>query len=201
MFQGNLMEFMGTHLWPALVLWALLYCSDYLLTMVCARMYRKGVHEKIAFEGSYEITPYYQKDIDALRKLSPRFMVALLLSSTGLALIWWLSMQVRVPGLYLFGVGALILVEVPVHTRHLKNFFFFRDLLRSNAVRGRIEYPRPLTLRLSSAEFLIWAGLFTILFLVTREWFVLGGAVECVVVAAKHRKLAAQHVARAAAAV
>jgi len=128
-------------------------------------------------------------------------MVALLLSSTGLALIWWLSMQVRVPGLYLFGLGALILVEVPVHTRHLKNFFFFRDLLRTNAIRGRIEYPRPLTLRLSSAEFLIWAGLFTILFLVTREWFVLGGAVECVVVAAKHRKLAAQHVARAAAAV
>src|SRR5262249_47354919 len=201
MFQGNLMEFMGTHLWPGLVLWAVLYCSDYFLTIVCARMYRRGVHEKIAFEGSYEITPYYQKDIDALRKLSPRFMVALLLSSTGLALIWWLSMQVRVPGLYLFGLGALILVEVPVHTRHLKNFFFFRDLLRSNAVRGRIEYPRPLTLRLSSAEFLIWAGLFTILFLVTREWFVLGGAAECVVVAAKHRKLAAQHLARAAAAV
>jgi hypothetical protein len=56
-------------------------------------------------------------------------------------------------------------------------------------------------LRLSSAEFLIWAGLFALLFLITREWFVLGGAVECVVVALKHRKLAAEHVAKTAAAV
>src|SRR5215510_12921708 len=105
-------------------------------------------------------------------------------------------MKVAIPSLYLFGLGALVLVEVPVHARHLKNFFFFRDLLlRSDAVRGRIEYPRPLTLRLSSAEFLIWTGLFGILFLVTREWFVLGGAVECAIVAIKHRKLAAQHVA------
>ena len=197
----NMMEFIGTHLWPGLTLWVLIYCSDYFLTIVCARMYRKGVHEKIAFEGSFEITPYYQKDVDALRKLSPRFVKALVLSLLALSLIWWLSMKVATPALYLFGLGAMILVEVAVHTRHLRNFFFFRDLLRSNAVRGRIEYPRPLTLRLSSAEFLIWAGLFALLFLITREWFVLGGAVECVVVAIKHRKLAAEHVAKTAAAV
>jgi len=201
MFQTDLMEFIGTHLWPGLVIWGLVYCSDYFLTIVCARMYRKGICDKIAFEGSYEITPYYQQDVDALRKISPRFIKALLLTLAGLSLIWWLSMKVPMPGLYLFGLGALVLVEVPVHTRHLKNFFFFRDLLRSDAVRGRIEYSRPITLRLSSAEFLIWTGLFGILFLLTREWFVLGGAVECAVVAAKHRKLAAQHLAKASAAV
>src|SRR5262245_31695279 len=138
MFQGNLMEFMGTHLWPGLVLWALVYCSDYFLSIICASMYRRGVCDKIAFEGSLELTPYYQKDVDALRKISPRFIKALLLSLTGLSLVWWLSMKVAIPSLYLFGLGALVLVEVPVHARHLKNFFFFRDLLlRSDAVRGR----------------------------------------------------------------
>ena len=197
----NLAEFMGSNLWPGLLLWTLVYCSDYYLTIACAQMYRDRVREMIAFEGSYEITPYYQQDIDALRKLSPRFIKALVLSLLALSLIWWLSMQVRLPGLYLFGLGALILVEVPVHTRHLKNFFFFRDLIRTGGVRGRIEYPRPVTLRLSATEFLIWAALFAVLFLIIREWFVLGGAVQCAVVAFKHRKLAEQHVAKAAAAV
>jgi hypothetical protein len=204
MFQAgppNVMELMGIHLWPGLVLWVLLYCSDYFFTITCARMYRNGVREKIGFEGSYEITPYYQQDVDALRKLSPRFIRALVLSLLALSLIWWLSVKIATPSPYLFGLGAMILVEVAVHTRHLRNFFFFRDLLRSNGVRGRIEYARPLTLRLSSTEFVIWAGLFAMLFLVTREWFVLGGAVQCAVVAMKHRKIAAKHVAKAAAAV
>ena len=204
MLQGDpltLAEFMGMNLWPGLLMWTFLYCSDYFLTITCARMYRDGVREMIAFEGSYEITPYYQQDVDALRKWSPRFIKALVLSLLLLSLIWWLSMQVRVPGLYLFGLGAVTLVEVPVHTRHLKNFFFFRDLLRTGGVRGRIQYPRPVTLRLSATEFLIWAGLFAVLFLLTREWFVLGGVVQCAVVAVKHRKLAEQHVAKAAAAV
>src|SRR5262249_39450331 len=122
----SLAEFMGTNLWAGLLLWTLLYCSDYYLTLACARMYRDRVREMIAFEGSYEITPYYQQDVDALRKLSPRFIRALALSLLALSLIWWLSMQLRVSGLYWFALGAMTLVQVPVHTRHLKNFFFFR---------------------------------------------------------------------------
>jgi hypothetical protein len=203
MLAGNpisLAEFMATNLWPGLLLWTLIYCSDHLFTMVCAGMYRKGVHEKIGFEGSLEITPYFQKDVDALRKLSPRFIRALVLSLIALSLLWWLARQVALPAAYLFVLGAFVLAEVAVHMRHLRNFFLFRALLRSNAVRGRIEYPRPLILRQSATEFLIWSGLFAVFFLITREWFVLGGAVECAVVAFKHRKLAEQHVAKAAAA-
>lgn len=196
----NLAEFMGTNLWAGLLLWTLLYCSDYYLTIACARMYRDHVRDMIRFDGSYEITPYYQQDIDALRKWSPRFVKALLRALIVLSLLWWSSMQLRVPALYLFFLGALILVQVPTHARHLKNFFFFRDLIRTGGVRGRIEYPRAVTLRLSATEFLIWSALFVGLFLITREWFVLGGAVQCAVVAFKHRKLAEQHVANVSAA-
>lgn len=196
----SLSEFMGTNLWTGLLLWTLIYCSDYYLTLACARMYRNRVSQTIAFEGSYEITPYYQQDVDGLRKWSPRFLRMLVRSLVMLSLMWWCSMQLREPGFYLFLLGALILVQVPTHARHLKNFFFFRDLIRTGGVRGRIEYPRPLTLRLSATEFLIWTALFIGLFLLTREWFVLGGAAQCAVVAVKHRRLADQHVAKAAAA-
>ena len=201
MLPTDLMEFIGTKLWPGLVVWALVYCSDYYLTILCARMYRQGICDKISFEGSYEITPYYQSDVDALRKFSPRFIKALGWTLAGLSLVWWLSMQVRFPDLYLFALGAFTLVEVPTHVRHLKNFFFFRDLLRTGGIHGRIQYPRPVTLRMSSTEFLIWAALFGVLFLIMREPFVLGGIVECIIIAAKHRKLAAAHVAKASAAV
>src|SRR5689334_9790148 len=118
MLPGNpisLAEFMGTNLWPGLLLWTAIYCSDYYLTLACARMYRDRVREMIAFEGSYEITPYYQPDVDALRKLSPRFIRALALSLLGLSLMWWLSLQLRQPAPYLFALGAVTLVEVPVH--------------------------------------------------------------------------------------
>ena len=52
------------HAWPGMVLWALLYVSDYALTITCARLYKQ--QQTIAFEGSYEITPFYQRDIEIL---------------------------------------------------------------------------------------------------------------------------------------
>ena len=51
---------------------AALFISDYVLTLACARLYRG--QDKIVFEGSYEITSTDQADVDALRKVSPRFV-------------------------------------------------------------------------------------------------------------------------------
>jgi len=62
--------------WLGPSLWAALYASDYFLTIACARMYQ--AQDKIVFEGSYEITPLFQADVNALRRLSPRFVIALL---------------------------------------------------------------------------------------------------------------------------
>ncbi len=70
-------DFFLEHFWAAPLLWGALYISDYRMTLICARLYQAGVHEKMTFEGSYEITPFYQKDIDTLRRLSPRFVTVL----------------------------------------------------------------------------------------------------------------------------
>ena len=90
--------------WAGLSLWILLFISDYTLTLVCARLYQKGVRDKIVFEGSYEITAYFQRDIDSLRIVSPRFIAALALNSTLLFIIWWLAPPV-VSQLYVFLLG------------------------------------------------------------------------------------------------
>ena len=182
--------------WIGLAVWAALFVSDYTLTITCARLYQSGVRDKIVFEGSYEITPYFQRDIDSLRRLSPRFILALLWSSVVLFVLWRLVGQ-STPEMYCFALGAMILVQLAIHMRHFRNLFLFRAAA-SNAVRGRIEYSRRVILRSSSLELLEFSGLFLSLFAFTHSWFVLGGGVGCLSVAHKHWRLARRQAPAAA---
>lgn len=160
------------------------------MTLVCARLYQAGVREKMAFEGSYEITPYHQRDVDALRRVSPRFVAALVGGVATLCLLGWLSSDspVRTPGVLSFMLGALILVQLTIHVRHVRNYVLFRAM-STDQIRGRLEYPRPLLLTASSLEIFTFAAMFTVLFVFTGNVFVLGGAFGCTVVATQHWKL------------
>jgi hypothetical protein len=182
-------SFFFASLWPGLIAWCIFYISDYYLTLICARLYRSGVSEKIILEGSYELTPYFQRDIDSLNFFSMRFLGALLWSVMSLAMTWWFSLQsTRV--FYQVILGALISIELAVHVRHFRNLFLFRAVRNSDAVRGRIEYSRHLTLRMSAIELFTFAGMFLVVFVFTSSWFVLGGAINCLATAGKHLKLA-----------
>ena len=177
--------------WSGLAIWAVLFVSDHALTITCARLYQRGVRDKIAFEGSYEITPYFQRDVDSLRRVSPRFILSLLWSSVILFVVWRLVEQ-SVPEMYSFVLGAMILVQLAIHMRHFRNLFLFRAA-GSDAVRGRIEYSRRVVLRSSCFELIEFSGLFLALFAFTHSWFVLGGSVACLSVAGKHWRLARKH--------
>ena len=185
-------ELLLNNLWPGLVAWAILYCSDYGLTITCSRLYHSGASDKIVFEGSYEITPYFQRDINSLRLVSPRFLTALLLGLVCLAVVWWLATE-SWPAVYSLALGAMILPELAIHMRHFRNLLLFRALIRTDEARGHIEYSRRLLLRMSSFELLTFSGLFSVLFLFTRSFFVLGGAVACLSLAGKHWRLTRKH--------
>src|SRR5436309_10932688 len=47
-------------------------------------------------------------------------------------------------------LGALVLTELTVHIRHLRNWFLFRKALGPGGLRGRLEYPRGILLRASA---------------------------------------------------
>ena len=182
---------MSDSLWPGLVSWVVLYCSDYFLTIHCARIYQAGVRDKFVLEGSYELTPYFQKDVDFLRSVSPRFVLALIGTSGTLALIWYLTQKVMPwPDAYLFLLGTLVLVAFSVHVRHVRNLYLFRMAPRSEAIRGRIEYRRFLLLRLSAIELASFSAIYLVVFLVTHSSFVLGGSVTCLSTAWNHSRLA-----------
>jgi hypothetical protein len=177
--------------WLALALWAALYVSDYNLTIRAAQMYQRGVKEIFVFEGSYELTPYYQQDIDSLRWFSPRFGAALVLSLFAIAVVWHLAVRVAGrPELYLLLVGGLILLELSVHIRHVRNlvtFHYASGAPGRRGITGRIEYPRWLLLRFSAVEVMSFAALYFILFLVTGNWFLLGGAAFCLGTGLRHQ--------------
>jgi hypothetical protein len=116
--ESALSNFFFNILWPGLTVWSVLFISDYVLTITCARLYRAGVSKKLVVEGSYEITPYFQRDIDSLRLVSPRFLAALLLGAIMLTAVWLLAGQ-SLPGLCNFALGSKILVQLTVHTRLL----------------------------------------------------------------------------------
>lgn len=190
----SLGTFLLGNLWPGVVVWSALFISDYSLTLACARLYRQGVNERIVFEGSFEITPYFQSDIDSLRVVSPRFLAVMLLTWVYLAAIWWIAAQSQ-PHLYEFVLGAFISSQLAVHVRHFRNLFLFRAIAGTDAVQGRIQYARPLILRMSSVELLAFSGSFGVLFIFTPSWFLLGGALACLGIALKHRRLANKYVA------
>jgi hypothetical protein len=183
--------------WPGVLLWAALYTSDLLFTMACARLYQQGGRDRIAFEGSFEITPYYQKDVDRLRRFSPRFLLAMAATCGVQAYLWWLTIgypmgghEVFMPDGYLFGLGAMVLAQLTVHVRHLRNFVLFRAIVAGDGITGRIEYRRPIMLRMSAVELLAFAIVYTVIFAFTDSWFVLGGAVACGMLSLNHRLLA-----------
>jgi hypothetical protein len=173
-----------------MVLWSLLYISDYALTITCARLY--GRQKTVIFEGSYEITPFFQRDVNSLRAVSPRFVFILLLTLGFLGFLWILNKSSPAPELWQFALGALIGIQLAVHMRHLRNLFLFRSLNNGDLIRGRIEYSRPELLRASSWEWFAFSGFYLILFAFTGSWFILGGVATCFSVGARNRRLAAK---------
>lgn len=178
------------HAWAPPLLWAALYISDYFLTIACARLYQS--QNKMVFEGSYEITPTYQADVNALRRISPRFVTLLTLTT---AYVWGLTAVMKpwqgASWWYLFLLGSMILLEATVHVRHLRNWYLFKRIVPQ--MRGRMTYPRGVMLSASAFELLVFSLLYTIIWAVTEHPFLLGGALSCAATSMAHYRVAWRH--------
>jgi hypothetical protein len=188
--------FLLNNVWLDLLLWLAIYASDYYLTLYQMGLYRKGGQEHVGHEGSLELNPYYQADVDRQRKFSLRWLLMACLTSLLLLAVWWLSLRgLGLPGFFWLVLGMLYLLEAAVHVRHLTNIVLFRQILRGEA-GGRIEYSRKASLLTSAGQFLGFAILFFLCFLLTSQWFFLGGALGCASTGMNHylhaRKLPAR---------
>lgn len=183
---------------PGLLTWAAVYLLDYARTLAGARLYQAAGRRVLEFEGSYELTPQFQEDVDNLRPISLRFVLALIVSEGLLLAVWVLA--VRMLGwwqVYEGILGVMLLLEATIHLRHTRNIQLFRYLRRHpSAIEGHVRYRRTLTLWNSVWELVAMAALLALLALLLGSWFLGGGAVGVTALAARHglmlRKVAGQ---------
>ncbi|HLO32826.1 MAG TPA: hypothetical protein VK249_27020 [Anaerolineales bacterium] len=190
-------DWLATSPWYGVVLWIILYTSDYYLTIYSARGFREVGH--FQFEGSFELTPQFQKDIDALKPVSRRHIIWLIVCSLLIAVIWWLTrITVFLQWAYLFYLGMFLLIEVAVHLRHLRNIALIREIRKNGGVEGQIAYRKWFTYRISASEFYAFAALFLIVAGLTYSLFFLGGATMCFGTGLKHSRLASKQMSKQA---
>ena len=171
------------------ILWIILYISDYYLTLYSARGFREIGY--FQFEGSFELTPLYQRDIDALKPVSKRHIVLLVLYSLLIAFIWWFTKRlIFFPWTYLLYLGMFLLLEVAVHLRHLRNISLIREIRKNGGVDGEIRYRKWFSYRISASEFYLYAVLFLIFAILAYSPFFLGGAIMCFATGIRHNRLA-----------
>ena len=114
------MEFwLATSPVPGVILWIILYISDYSLTIYSARGFREIGH--FQFEGSFELTPQFQKDVDALKPVSKRHLILLVFSSLLIIFIWWITSHATLFSMDIFVVSR----NVPSCWRWLFIFVIF----------------------------------------------------------------------------
>jgi hypothetical protein len=167
--------------WAGPSAWAALYCSDYYLTIACARLYAD--QDKIRFEGSYELNPVFEAEVNSLRRISPRFIAMWSVSTLGLFVVG-MTAEAKMHGFYVFMLGALLLIQLTVHIRHLQNWLLFRHALRSDGITGHLQYRRDVVLRASAFQILEFAVLYAFIYAFTPAGpFVLGGAFACAITA------------------
>jgi len=180
---------LATSPWPGVLFWIILYISDYYLTIHSARGFRAIGH--FQFEGSYELTPQFQKDVDALKPVSTRHIAMLVICSILIFLLWWgIADLLARPWLYNLYLGLFLLVEVAVHLRHLRNAFLIREIQRNGGVEGQISYRKWFSYRVSAFEFYLIGALFLMVAVLSFSFFFLGGALVCFSTGFKHGLLA-----------
>jgi hypothetical protein len=182
---------LATSPWYGVILWIILYISDYYLTLYSARGFREIGH--FQFEV-FELTPQYQKEVEALKPVSKLHITLLILYSLLILFIWWVTKRfLPFPWTYLaysFYLGIFLLLEVAVHIRHLRNISLIREIKKNGGVEGQISYRKWFSYRISAFEFYMFSILFLILAMLYFSPFFLGGAIMCFATGFKHSRLA-----------
>ena len=176
--------------WPGVVLWIILYTSDYYLTIYSARGFREIGH--FQFEGSFELTPQYQKDINELKPVSKLHLTLMVAYSLLIVLIWWFTrISIYIQWTYPIYLGMFLLIEVAVHLRHLRNVALIREIRKDGGgIEGQITYKKWFTYRISARELYVFATFFLLTAILTYSLFFLGGAIMCFGTGIKHDRMA-----------
>jgi len=172
-----LQPFQFDNLWIGLALWVVSYLCDYYMTLYANRLRMQYTAPYIEIEGSFELNPYYQKDIDSQRKVSSRFIFMLLFVSGWLAFTWFLADMVHITALiFPVALGIFLIPEFNVLGNHIILISTFRMMSVPGAAEGHLKQARWMIVRATAHRMGYWALFCFILFLLTGNLLLFGGA-------------------------
>jgi hypothetical protein len=170
------------------MLWTVACFGDRLLTLWGASLRRKGRGASVTFEGSYELTAEWQKEVDQGRLLSSKFVISVLFYAGLLGVLGQFVANDSMRTVYLVVLGGLLVVDVPIYLRHIRNISWM--LVTRHVPRPpQTKLPRYLAYRISGIDLLAFAALFALAGVADRSSFILGGAGTCLILGVKNLRL------------
>ena len=163
----------------AVVLWLVVYLADYYLTLYGQQLWLQNAQPFIKFGGSYELNPYYQRDVDANKWVSRRFIFWLVFGIGWLLFMYLCVQYLGIPQIFPAAVGFLVLPEVVVIATHVQNIHLFTLAAVPDAIQGQIGYARWVSLDGTAWKYGYWALIFLIFAVLISNWFFAGGILSC----------------------
>ena len=157
------------------------FLADYVLTHLGARA-AEGVRDRWRVEGSYEMNPTWERQIDSGRWFSWRAVLVVLVIVGALGALRVLAGLVDVyadPAWFAFATGVMLLLQAPILMLHVANLHTFRVLADPTAIEGAIVYRRWFVYRQGMVYLAGFAVLWLLLWLPSHQAFFLGGALSC----------------------
>jgi hypothetical protein len=169
------------------------FFADYSLTHLGARL-SDGARDRWSVEGSYEMNPAWEGQIDSGRWFGWRVLAVPALLAIALAAVrlladfegYWL-----VPGFFGLAAGTMLLLQAPVLMVHGANLLSFHDLADPTALEGGVRYSRWYVYRQAALLIGSFGVMWLVLWLPSQQLFFLGGAASCLTFAYRMARLGA----------
>lgn len=177
--------------WLTAVLWGVLSVLDFVATMIYSKAYRDSLSASITYEGGMEMNPTFEKDVQRLRWLSPRYIVSMLMVASLIVL----AGKFFPSAWFEIVAGAALLLVLITDLRHIENLTVVW-LMKSNpdSFKGKIQQSYALSQRRVAVGTLNIGILYLIVYFLVRRVFFIGGAVICMLFALRHFLLSARRI-------
>ncbi|HZH16928.1 MAG TPA: hypothetical protein VE057_21405 [Archangium sp.] len=165
------------------MLWLVLHCADYLLTIATARLRARGdLGKRVEMGGSIELNPLFVQAVEKGQWVSRRFLLTLgfgaLVFPLAVAYFDWVVElgAVDIRGLPEAVCGALVVTRFAIISIHLQNLVLFRRMLHvPEASIVSMRYDRGTVMMVTRARKLEMAAFCALSALVSGRPFFLGG--------------------------
>ncbi|WP_375771407.1 hypothetical protein NR798_11040 [Archangium gephyra] len=165
------------------VLWLVLHCADYFLTIASARLKARGeLGKRVEMGGSIELNPLFVQAVEKGQWVSKRFLLTLafgaLVFPLAVAYFDWVTEQgeADLRGFSEAMCGALVVTRFAVISIHLQNLALFRRMIHvPEASIVSLRYDRGTVMMMTRARKLELLAFCAIAVLVSGRPFFLGG--------------------------